>query len=253
MPKSKRAKVVSLTKVAKKTREQKANLISDVQANADKWKHCWLFEVGNMRNGHLKTIRKLWKDSGRMFFGRSAVMAKGLGTTVGEEHLPGLHLLSKHIKGQIGLFFTDSPPDEVTAWFDDFHPPDFARAGIRASKTITIPAGPVMQHHSDPPEAMPHNEEHQLRKLGLTTSMNRGVPTLDVPHKICEEGKKLTAEQSQLLKLLGYKTVEFKVKLLGRWEKETGNVTMEPVADEDDPPADESDDGVGDGGEDMSD
>lgn len=83
--------------------------------------------------------------------------------------------------------------------------------------------------------------------------MNRGVPTLDVPHKICEEGKILTPEQSQLLKLLGYKTVEFKVKLLGRWEKETGNVTMEPVADEDDPPADESDDEVGDGGEDMSD
>ena len=33
-----------------------------VQANADKWKYCWLFEVGNMRNGHLKTIRKLWKE-----------------------------------------------------------------------------------------------------------------------------------------------------------------------------------------------
>ena len=81
-----------------------------VQANADKWKHCWLFEVGNMRNGHLKTVRKLWKEwapyplndsqairhrysSGRMIFGRGAVMAKGLGNTVEEEHLPGLHLL----------------------------------------------------------------------------------------------------------------------------------------------------------------
>ena len=30
-----------------------------------------------------------------MFFGRSAVMAKGLGNTVEEEHLPGLHLLSR--------------------------------------------------------------------------------------------------------------------------------------------------------------
>jgi len=157
MPKSKRAKVVSLTKVAKKTREQKEGLITDVRVNADKWKYCWLFEVGNMRNGHLKTIRKLWKDSGRMFFGRGAVMAKGLGNTTEEEHLPGLHLLSQHIKGQVGLFFTDSPPDEVTAWFDDFHPPDFARAGIRSPKTITVPVGPIIQHHSDPPEPMPHN------------------------------------------------------------------------------------------------
>ena len=197
-------------------------------------------------------------------------MAKGLGITVEEEHLPGLHLLSQvrphsavahldvdrcgqHIKGQVGLFFTDSPPEEVTEWFDDFHPPDFARAGIKSPKTIVVPAGPVMQHHSDPPEAMPHNEEPQLRKLGLTTRMNRGVPTLDVPHKICEQGKKLTPEQSQLLKLLGYKTVEFKVKLLGRWEKETGNVIMEPAVDEGDSRAGESDNEDGDNGESVSD
>lgn len=77
--------------------------------------------------------------------------------------------------------------------------------------------------------------------------MNRGVPTLDIPHKICEQRKKLTPEQSQLLKLLGYKTVEFKVKLLGRWEKETGGVIMEPVAEEG-PPTDESaDEDEGDG------
>lgn len=81
--------------------------------------------------------------------------------------------------------------------------------------------------------------------------MNRGVPTLDVPHKICEQGKKLAPEQSQLLKLLGYKTVEFKVKLLGRWEKETGNVVMVSATDEE-PLADESDDEGEDNGEDTS-
>ena len=83
--------------------------------------------------------------------------------------------------------------------------------------------------------------------------MNRGVPTIDVPHKICEQGKKLTPEQSQLLKLLGHRTVEFRVKLLGRWEKETGNVVMEPVVEGGDPPADESDEEVEDDCEGMSD
>lgn len=79
--------------------------------------------------------------------------------------------------------------------------------------------------------------------------MDRGVPTLDIPHKICEQGKNLTPEQSQLLKLLGHKTVEFKIKLLGRWEKETRDVIMEPPAGEEEPPADGSDDE----GEDISD
>ena len=81
-----------------------------------------------------------------------------------------------------------------------------------------------MQHHSDPPEPFPHNEEPQLRKLGLTTVMRKGVPTLDNPHKLCEKGKVLTAEQAQLLKLIGEKMVEFRVGLNARWDSTTGEV-----------------------------
>jgi len=224
MPKSKRAKLVSLTKVSKKTREQKNALMKEVQENADKWQYCWLFEVGNMRNAHLKIVRKLWKDSARIFFGRGAVMAKALGTTPEEEHRLGLHKLATQIKGQVGLFFTDSPPQEVVDWFADFQQPDFARSGNRATQTVILPAGPVMQQHSTPPEPFPHNEEPQLRKLGLRTTMNRGVPTLDTPHTVCEKGKTLTPEQAQLLKLIGIKMVVFRVGLRARWEAANGQV-----------------------------
>ncbi|KAF5340646.1 hypothetical protein D9611_007514 [Ephemerocybe angulata] len=230
MPRSKRSKLVSLTKVSKKTREHKNAMIQEVQANAEKYRYCWLFGVGAMRNTHLKTVRKLWKDSARIFFGRGAVMAKALGTSVEEEHKEGLHKLAQQIKGQVGLLFTDSEPTEVTEWFDDFKQPDFARAGNVASRTVILPIGPVMQRHSDIPEPFPHNEDPQLRKLGLTTSMVRGVPTLTAPHKLCEKGKQLSAEQAQLLKLIGEKMVVFRVALLARWDSATGEVTqMEPT------------------------
>ena len=170
-------------------------------------------------------------------------MAKALGTTPEEEHRPGLaplakvsdkviiktqneagHALVQQIKGQVGLLFTDTEPQEVIEWFKDFHQPDFARSGNRASRTVILPAGPVMQHHSDPPEPFPHNEEPQLRKLGLTTVMRKGVPTLENPHLLCEEGKVLTAEQAQLLKLIGEKMVEFRVGLRAWWDSTTGEV-----------------------------
>ncbi|GBE83117.1 mRNA turnover protein 4-like protein [Sparassis latifolia] len=226
MPKSKRSKLVSLTKVAKKTREQKNALLKEVQENADKWQYCWLFEVGNMRNSHLKTVRRLWKDSARIFFGRGAVMAKALGTTPAEEHRVGLHKLAKQIKGQVGLLFTNSLPDEVLGWFADFQQPDFARSGNQASRTVVLPAGPIMQQHSSPPEPFPHNEEPQLRKLGLRTSMNRGVPTLETAHTVCEKGKVLTSEQAQLLKLVGIKMVVFRVGLRVRWESASGETVQ---------------------------
>lgn len=92
-----------------------------------------------------------------------------------------------------------------------------------------------MQNHSTPPEPFPHNEEPQLRKLGLHTSMVRGVPTLGAPHRVCTKGKPLTAEQAQLLKLCGEKMVEFRVHLRARWDSTTGEVVQvegDPVAPE---------------------
>jgi mRNA turnover protein 4 len=133
---------------------------------------------------------------------------------------------TQQIKGEVGLFFTDTEPQEVIDWFVDFQQPDFARNGNLACRTVTLPAGPVMRQHSDPPEPFPHSEEPQLRKLGLTTSMNKGVPTLQMPHKVCEKGKALTSEQAQLLKLIGEKMVVFRLKLLARWDAAVGNVVQ---------------------------
>lgn len=200
--------------------------MKELQDNSEKWRYCWLFEIGSMRNAHLKTVRKLWKDSARIFFGRSAVMAKGLGATPEQEHREGIHRLANQIKGQVGLLFTDTAPQEVIEWFADFQQPDFARAGNLAIRTVILPAGSVMRQHSDPPEPFPHNEEPQLRKLGLATSMNKGVPTLQNPHKICEKGKPLTSEQAQLLKLIGEKMVTFRVGLIARWDSMTGEVVQ---------------------------
>ncbi|KAG6377062.1 hypothetical protein JVT61DRAFT_1112 [Boletus reticuloceps] len=222
-----------------------------IQQSAEKWKYCWLFEVGAMRNTHLKTVRNLWRGSARIFFGRAAVMAKALGNTPEEEHRPGLHKLAKACYlSQVGLLFADTEPQEVIEWFDDFRQADFARTGNIASRTVILPVGPVMRVYSDPPEPFPHNEEPQLRKLGLSTTLKKGVPMLETSHKVCDEGKALTSEQAQLLKLMGEKMVVFRVGLKARWDSVTGLVTQiecvsveeqhEPCdKDEDEEPMDE--------------
>ena len=224
MPKSKRSKMVSLTKVGKKTKGQKTNLVKEVQENLEKWQHCWVFDVSAMRNNHLQTVRKLWKDTARIFLGKGAVMAKALGSTPEDEHRKGISKLAQQIKGQVGLFFTDSPPQEVIDWFDDFKQPEFARSGNVATRSVVLPEGPVMRKYSDPPEPFPHNEDPQLRKLGLTTYLVKGVPSLQVPHKVCSEGKVLTAEQAQLLKLIGERMAVFRLGLFARWDAATGEV-----------------------------
>jgi mRNA turnover protein 4 len=63
MPKSKRAKVVHLTKVDKKGKELTLKLFSNVRECLDQYQHCFVFSVDNMRNTYLKDVRSEFSDS----------------------------------------------------------------------------------------------------------------------------------------------------------------------------------------------
>lgn len=63
MPKSKRAKVVHLTKTDKKGKELSLKLFANVQEAADNHEHIFVFSVENMRNSYLKEVRQEFADS----------------------------------------------------------------------------------------------------------------------------------------------------------------------------------------------
>lgn len=63
MPKSKRAKVVHLTKTDKKGKELSQKLFANVQEAADTFQHVFVFSVENMRNSYLKEVRAEFADS----------------------------------------------------------------------------------------------------------------------------------------------------------------------------------------------
>lgn len=63
MPKSKRAKVVHLTQVSKRTRDQKDELFQNIRDAVPEYQYCFVFSVDNMRNNHLKDVRREFSDS----------------------------------------------------------------------------------------------------------------------------------------------------------------------------------------------
>ncbi|KAG8812682.1 mRNA turnover and ribosome assembly protein [Serendipita sp. 399] len=253
MPKSKRAKVVSLTKTDKKGRAKKEALVQEIQENLEKWKYLWVFEVGQMRNTYLKDIRADWKGTGRLFFGRVSVMALALGISPEREHLPGLSNLSSHLKGQVGLFFTSWDIQETLDYFRSIAKPDFARSGSRATQTFVVQSGPLCPALSKVDEEagmkqtpFPSSMEPQFRKLGLSTRLEKGVITMATEQAVCEQGKTLTTEQAHLLKLFGIRTSVFRVSLRYLWDKETGDVKEYDPPVEDDEPLGESTSSEGD-------
>jgi len=233
MPKSKRAKQISLTKTRKNCLERKQTLVEKVRENVDNYARIFVLNVDNMRNSKIKIVRQEWKHS-RFFFGKNKVMALALGRESSDEYQENLHKLSKHLKGQCGLLFTNGSRDEVVKYFSGYSDSDFARSGNTATETVTLDKGPLPQFS--------HALEPHLRKLGLPTSLQKGIITLIKDHTVCKEGETLTPEQCRILKLLGTQMAEFKVRLVCMWSNDG---TFEVLQSSDGEGNDDGSDGEG--------
>ncbi|XP_052425727.1 mRNA turnover protein 4 homolog [Carassius gibelio] len=222
MPKSKRDKKVSLTKTTKKGLEAKQNLIEELRKCADIYRYVFVFSVENMRNNKLKDIRTAWKHS-RFFFGKNKVMMIALGKGPTDEYKDNLHKVSRFLRGEVGVLFTNKTKDEVQEYFSSFKEVDYARAGNVASMAVTLDEGPL--------EQFPHSMEPQLRQLGLPTALKKGVVTLIKDFEVCKEGDTLTPEQARILKLFGTEMAEFKISVKCMWNSESGE--FEKLTDDD--------------------
>jgi len=204
MPKTKRYKKISLTNTKKKGLGGKQQLVEGVREAVEKYSHIYLFSVQNMRNNKLKFIRNEWKDS-RFFLGKNRVIAIALGRSKHDECRENAHEISKRLKGQCGILFTDKPKDEVLEYFNNYAESDYARAGNIATETVVLQPGAL--------EQFPFNMEPALRKLGLPTTLQKGVVTLLKETTVCKAGAVLKPEEARLLKLLCIHQAEFKVTI----------------------------------------
>ncbi|KAK0545678.1 mRNA turnover and ribosome assembly protein [Tilletia horrida] len=222
MPRTKRNKVISLTKTTRKTREHKTGLLDKVRAAAEEFPYIWIIQIQSDRATFLHEVRELWKGS-KIFYGKIKVLSFALGTSPETELRPGLSQLAKRLSGRVGILLTATPPQEVLDWFATHSRKDYARGGTKATEDIVLPEGPVMIR-TDPPETLPHNMETQLRALGMPTELKRGVPTLLREYTVCKKGQTLTAESAQILKHLVIQMSEFRITPLAYWSAEKSSV-----------------------------
>ena len=193
-----------------------------------------------MRTGPCKELRQTMSES-RFFLGKNRVVQKALGATPADEHRPGLSGLAAHLRGNVGMLFTNRIPSDVAATFEAAAAPDFARAGCVASQTIAVPRGPL---------DLPHTMVDELRKLGMAhLRLEKGVPMLPTPFTICTKGDVLTPEQCRLLKHFGHALATFRLHLVACWcdgvvtQLSDGSAVSNEVEDEEDDDDDEELDG----------
>lgn len=156
-------------------------------------------------------------------------MAKALGQTPAEEHLTNLSQLTEYLAGNVGLFFTNRDPKEIIEYFSAYSQTDFARAGVTATQTFTVPAGVVYSRGGELPEdddvPLPHSVETTVRKWGMPTRLDKGKVTLDAPYTVCKEGEVMNSHQTALLKMFGVAMADFKIDFKAYYSKSSESIT----------------------------
>lgn len=238
MPKSKRAKVVSLTKVRKKDKSLKDDHIEGIREASGKFKTALLIRVENERNQFLKEVRRKLHP-GRLFYGKNKLMQHALGMTPECECQDNIHKLAQRVSGHSAILFTDSPVNKVREYFEEYQPSDYARCGAIPTETVVLQAGP------DALANQPHSIEAHLRAIGLPTQLQNGKVILLGKHTVCKEGTPITADQAQVLKLIEKKMANFSMTILAKWTKSSGSFEKFKELEEDDDEMDENDDEEG--------
>jgi mRNA turnover protein 4 len=232
MPKSKRERVVALTQTKKKDREWKSSMIDRVRDAVDARAASYVFRYENMRNGTFKELRSSVEASTTFFIGSNKVLKVALGRDESDEHKEGLHQLSRRVRGDCGVLFTDLTKEDIEEVFAKYEVSDYARTGSVAPKTVVIPAGPVRGPSG---ALMEHTLEPTLRKNGMPTKLNRGVIELAADHVLCKEGEHISPQGAILLRFFGHELATFKCTLTCRWQDgEFESFVDEQVSDDED-------------------
>jgi len=207
MPRSKRHKVVSLTKTKSKDKDFKTAQINELRDAMDEYESVFVFSYENMRTVVFKEVRDHFKGS-KIALGKNSLAQTALGKTVETEFKENMHQVSRKLVGDCGLLFTDLPKKEVVAYFDELRVADFAKAGVIPKETIVIKPGPL---------TFPTDMQEQLRKLGMVVETQNGVVVLKTGFTVTTKGVALSPEQAKVLVHMGKKISVFKVQVTGCW------------------------------------
>ena len=210
MPKSKRNKVVPLTKVKKHGKAGKEELIAKVREAVEEFKNAYVVSYESMRSGPFKVIANQWRSDSRFFLGKNKVIQVALGRQPEEEPADNTHLLSRYMRGNVCLLLSNRGKDALEKSFGELEEQheDFATAGTKATYTVFLKAG------TETLDGYAHSLEPQLQMLGLPTKLNYQKIELLSDVFVCREGQTLNVEQCKILKILGHKMANFKLSLL---------------------------------------
>jgi len=121
MPKSKRNKIVHLTKVKKKGKDHKEDLMKQVEQYIATFRRVFVFDFDQTKSDRIMNLRMRLKEYGRIFAGKNAVVISTF-KSIGSKTNTDYEDLLKQVTGHRGLLFADIECDKLVELLDREQP-----------------------------------------------------------------------------------------------------------------------------------
>jgi len=214
MPKSKREKIISLTKTTKQTKEKKQTKFNQVIDSLEKFTDIYVFDYSNCRSKHIQDARLKFREDSQFFMTKNKLIKAALLGV--EDKFENIEKIAEDLIGLRGMLYTNRPKVEVMAFFKNFRMKDFARTGSIAEESIQLQKGLL--------EDYPHSMLQRFQELNMPVELKNGKIYLTRDYVVCKEGDLLTPEQAKILKHLNYMISTFELKLKSHWSRVNGAV-----------------------------
>lgn len=139
MVKSKRNKIVHLTKVKKKGKDHKEDLIKQLNDLVDEFSHVYVFDFDNVKADRIMHLRVKVKKHGRIFAGRNSLVTVTLKQMAAKTKYNYEDLISQ-VVGHRGLLFANIERDALIAFLDnecaEFKPRLVGHAHLKPPKVV---------------------------------------------------------------------------------------------------------------------
>lgn len=218
MAKSRRTKLVSLTKTRPQRRGAREQQLRRMQAGANDFGSVYVLAVGNMGHENQALLRRALP--GRLLFGKKSFARRFFANRAEAGAELVAEFLDAGAPDQLVLLFSDAERAAVQEALEALHGDEYGRAGSLPTATLRLSAG------ADALRTLPLSAEEPLRALGLDIDVAQGRIQLLRPFDASVRGQPLTAVQARLLRMLGVKVAEFGARALGVWERGAGAFTL---------------------------
>ena len=215
MPKSKRTKLISLTRTQPKTRSSKTKLLLKLQRNLQKYSRIGIISYHNLNSSGQFALRKWLGSLSNLVFGKKTILKLALNSLEDSPDFKNITMLSDFIEGShVAMVFSNLPVSSLKEKLENFNSIEFAQPQSVSPANIVLTKGDAVF------KMLSTSNDAYLRTLGLDILVRNGKLLLESDFLLAKKGEKLNNQQCKILKLLGIKVGKVSTKVKAVYDKE---------------------------------